>query len=67
MAAELIAYSPQLLGVGLGGLLDSGRELYDMPLVLAAMIGILAVGLVVDEALFRPLERGVLRRRGLAS
>jgi NitT/TauT family transport system permease protein len=65
MAAELIAISPQL-GLGLGQLLDSGRELADMPLALAAMIGILAVGLAVDELLFRPLERGVLRRRGLA-
>ncbi|MBO0681910.1 MAG: ABC transporter permease subunit [Candidatus Dormibacteraeota bacterium] len=66
MAAELIAISPQL-GLGLGQLLDSGRELADMPLALAAMIGILAVGLAVDELLFRPLERTVLRRRGLAS
>ena len=66
MAAELIAISPQL-GLGLGGLLDSGRQLADMPLALAAMVGILAVGLLVDEALFRPLERGVLRRRGLAT
>jgi NitT/TauT family transport system permease protein len=67
MAAELIANSPALLGLGLGQLLDQGREQADMPLALAAMIGILAVGLLVDEALFRPLERGVLRRRGLAS
>jgi NitT/TauT family transport system permease protein len=67
MAAELIANSPALLGLGLGQLLDNGRVQADMPLVLAAMVGILAVGLVVDEALFRPLERGVLRRRGLAT
>jgi NitT/TauT family transport system permease protein len=67
MAAELIVFSPALLGLGLGQMLDQGREQADMPLALAAMIGILAVGLVVDEALFRPLERGVLRRRGLAS
>jgi len=67
MAAELITYSPALLGLGLGQLLDSGRQQADMPLALAAMVGILAVGLLVDEALFRPLERGVLRRRGLAA
>ena len=67
MAAELIANSPALLGLGLGQLLDSGRQQADMPLALAAIVGILAVGLFVDEALFRPLERGVLRRRGLAS
>ena len=67
MAAELIANSPALLGLGLGQLLDSGRDQADMPLALAAMIGILGVGLVVDDVLFRPLERGVLRRRGLRS
>jgi NitT/TauT family transport system permease protein len=66
MAAELIAISPQL-GLGLGQLLDSGRTLADMSLVLAAMIAILVVGLVVDELVFRPLEQGVLRRRGIVA
>ena len=66
MAAELIAHSPQL-GLGLGQLLNDGQEQFDMPLALAAMIGILAVGLAVDEVLFRPLGRGVLRRRGLTT
>jgi NitT/TauT family transport system permease protein len=65
MAAELIAFSPQL-GLGLGQLLHDGQEALDMPLALAAMVGILGVGLAVDELLFRPLERGLLRRRGLA-
>jgi NitT/TauT family transport system permease protein len=66
MAAELIANSP-ILGLGLGQLLSDGQVQVDMPLALAAMVGILAVGLVVEEALFRPLGRSVLRRRGLAS
>jgi NitT/TauT family transport system permease protein len=66
MAAELIAISPQL-GLGLGQLLDSGRTLADMSLVLAAMIAILVVGLAVDELIFRPLEQGVLRRRGIVA
>jgi NitT/TauT family transport system permease protein len=66
MAAELIAISPQL-GLGLGQLLDSGRTLADMSLVLAAMIAILVVGLVVDELVFRPLEQSVLRRRGIVA
>src|SRR5439155_9850633 len=67
MAAELIANSPALLGLGLGQLLDSRRDQADMPLALAAMLRILGVGLVVDGVLLRPLERGVLRRRGLRS
>jgi NitT/TauT family transport system permease protein len=66
MAAELITHSP-LMGLGLGQLLNDGQVQFDMPLALAAMIGILAVGLAVDELLFRPLGRSVLRRRGLAS
>jgi NitT/TauT family transport system permease protein len=66
MAAELIAFSPQL-GLGLGQLLHDGQEAVDMPLALAAMVGILAVGLAVDELLFRPIGQSVLRRRGLAS
>jgi NitT/TauT family transport system permease protein len=65
MAAELIAFSPQL-GLGLGQLLHDGQEALDMPLAVAAMVGILGVGLAVDELLFRPIERGLLRRRGLA-
>ncbi|MEI2731197.1 MAG: ABC transporter permease [Dermatophilaceae bacterium] len=65
MAAELIAYSPQL-GPGLGQLLDTGRELSDMPLVLASVLLILFVGIGVEVTVFAPIERAVLRRRGLA-
>jgi NitT/TauT family transport system permease protein len=64
MAAELIAGSPQL-GLGLGQLLDQGRALNDMPKVLTAIFLILLVGIAVDVLLFRPLERRVLRTRGL--
>nr|WP_209648715.1 ABC transporter permease [Kibdelosporangium banguiense] len=64
MAAELIAVSPQL-GFGLGALLDNGRALNDMPMVIAAICLILLVGIGVDLLVFRPLERAVLRARGL--
>jgi len=64
MAAELIAFSPKL-GLGLGQLLDTGRQLSDMSLVLAVILVILVVGIGIDVALFSPLERRVLRRRGL--
>jgi len=64
MAAELIAISPQL-GLGLGQLLDSGRQLSDMGLVVAAIVLILAVGIAVDELVFAPLDAGIRRRRGL--
>jgi NitT/TauT family transport system permease protein len=65
MAAELIASGPAL-GLGLGQLLHNGQDALDMPLAVAAMVAILAVGLAVEELLFRPLERRLLRRRGLA-
>lgn len=65
MAAELIAFSPAL-GLGLGQLLDQGRELSDMSLVMATIIMILLVGIAVELCVFAPLERRVLRNRGLA-
>ncbi|MFE2541960.1 ABC transporter permease [Actinacidiphila glaucinigra] len=64
MAAELIATSPDL-GVGLGQLLEQGRELSDMPSVLAAILLILVVGIGIELLVFAPLERTVLRSRGL--
>jgi NitT/TauT family transport system permease protein len=64
MAAELIVSSPKL-GEGLGQLLDQGRLLSDMTLVFAGIIGILVVGIVIELCVFAPVERSVLRRRGL--
>ena len=65
MAAELITYSPRL-GLGLGQLLDTGRELSDMSLVVASILVILTVGIGIELLVFAPLERRILRRRGLA-
>ncbi|WP_016908249.1 ABC transporter permease [Streptomyces xiaopingdaonensis] len=64
MAAELIAISPEL-GVGLGQLLETGRVYQDMPLVLGAILLILLVGIGIELLLFAPMERRVLRNRGL--
>jgi len=64
MAAEIIATSPQL-GTGLGAYLEDGRSLNDMPTVIAAIVLILLVGIGVELSVFRPLERAVLRARGL--
>jgi NitT/TauT family transport system permease protein len=64
MAAELIVNSPEL-GYGLGQLLDQGRLLNDMSWVFSGILGILVVGIAVELCLFAPLERRVLRRRGL--
>jgi len=64
MAAELITQAPRL-GTGLGQLLDAGRELSDISLVFGMIVMILVVGVAIDQLLFSPVERGVLRRRGL--
>jgi NitT/TauT family transport system permease protein len=64
MAAELIATGAGI-GHGLGYLMDNGRSLSDMSLVIAVMVMILVVGIVVDELVFAPLDRGIRHRRGL--
>ena len=64
MAAELITYSPNL-GQGLGQLLNIGRELSQMSLVITSIALILAVGIAIELLVFAPLERRVLSRRGL--
>ena len=64
MAAELITYSPAL-GIGLGQLLNVGRELSQMDLVITSILLIFVVGVAIELLVFAPLERHVLRRRGL--
>lgn len=64
MAAELITQSADL-GLGLGQLLDAGRETLDMSLAVMAILLILVVGVAVDSLVLSPLTRGVNRRRGL--
>jgi len=64
MAAEIIANFPDL-GVGLGQLLENGRTASDMAMVFEAIVLILFVGIAIDLLLFSPLERWVLRSRGL--
>jgi NitT/TauT family transport system permease protein len=65
MAAEIIASSPDL-GIGLGQLLENGRTNSSMPQVFLAIFLILIVGIAVDLLIFSPVERWVLRSRGLA-
>jgi len=64
MAAELIASSPAL-GLGLGQSLENAREVQDMPGVLSTILLILLVGVGIELLIFAPMERRVLRSRGL--
>jgi NitT/TauT family transport system permease protein len=63
MAAEIISTG---LGHGLGALLSQAQDDSSIAQGLAVIILILVVGVAVEVVLFRPLERSVLRRRGLA-
>jgi NitT/TauT family transport system permease protein len=65
MAAELIAVSPQL-GPGLGQLLEQGRNNLDAGQSFAAIILIFVVGIGINAVIFAPVERRLLRSRGLA-
>ena len=66
MAAEIIAAGP-LLGVGLGAYLKNGSDFNDISAVFAAIVLILVVGIGIELLVFRPIERRVLRARGLAT
>ena len=64
MAAELVARTPEL-GLGVGQLLDLSRQNFDIAGVIAGVLTILVIGIAIELCLFAPLERRVLRRRGL--
>jgi aliphatic sulfonates family ABC transporter substrate-binding protein len=61
MSAELLSQS---MRTGVGHLLNTGRDLNDVPLVLAMILVILVLGIVVDKLFFLPVERWVARRWG---
>ena len=65
MAAEIIAVGGSI-GFGLGSMLQQSRELADLAGVLGTILLILAIGILIELLLFGPLERRMLRNRGLA-
>jgi NitT/TauT family transport system permease protein len=62
MAGEIIVQGT----IGVGGLLQTGRDLNNMSLILAIMSVIIAIGVIVDRFLFGPAESWVRSRWGLA-
>ncbi|WP_106815501.1 ABC transporter permease [Microbacterium timonense] len=64
MAAEIIAVGGTI-GFGLGSMLQQSRELADLAGVLGTIILILAIGILIELVFFGPLERRMLKRRGL--
>ncbi|MEY9893200.1 NitT/TauT family transport system permease protein [Catenulispora sp. MAP5-51] len=65
LASEIIVQSASL-GHSLGFLLKNSQDANDMSGAFAAIVLILAVGVTVNQLLFAPLERRVLKARGLA-
>ncbi|REJ04064.1 ABC transporter permease [Microbacterium bovistercoris] len=64
MAAEIITTGGSI-GFGLGTMLDQSRELADLAAVLGTIILILAIGILIELVIFGPIERRMLRSRGL--
>jgi len=64
MAAEIIA-TGGTIGFGLGSMLQQSRELADLAGVLATIIIILVIGVLIELVFFGPVERRMLKRRGL--
>ncbi|WP_224240507.1 ABC transporter permease [Hyalangium gracile] len=60
LAGELLFVSG-----GLGQLLTLGRELMDVPQVMAVMVAIIVIGVLVDRVFFQTVETRVRRRWGL--
>lgn len=60
LAGELLFVSG-----GLGQLLTLGRELMDVPQVMAVMVAIIIIGILVDRVFFQTVETRVRRRWGL--
>ena len=52
--------------LGLGFLLNIGRELNDISQVIATMLVIMVIGIVIDGLVFKKIERKVMSRWGLA-
>ncbi|MGU3646080.1 ABC transporter permease [Microbacterium sp. C23T] len=64
MAAEIIAMGGTI-GFGLGSMLQNNRDLADLAGVLGTILVILAIGVLIELVFFGPLERRMLKRRGL--
>lgn len=51
--------------LGLGFLLNAGRQLNDVSQIIGVMLIIMAIGIVIDGVIFKRLEDGVMARWGL--
>lgn len=63
---SLIQAEMIFLSLGLGQLLMMGRDLNDMSQVIAIMLLIIAIGCIVDQLVFRVIERNLQKKWGFA-
>jgi NitT/TauT family transport system permease protein len=63
LAGELLVSIAHTRSIGVE--LDTARQLFDAPRVMATMIVILIIGILVDSLFFGTVERSIARRRGL--
>lgn len=63
MAAEIYV---AIVPFGLGQLLNSGREFQNMNQVIGVMCVVIVIGLLVDKAMFSPLESRLRKKWGIA-
>lgn len=61
MAGELIYTT-----IGLGNLLETGRDLLDSGQVIAVMLLIIVIGVAIDQLVFAPFEKRIRSRWGLS-
>lgn len=64
---SLLAGELLFVSIGLGQLLQTGRELNDMSQVVAVMLMIMGVGLFFDYLIFAPLQNWLRRKWGTAA
>ena len=62
VSAELIKSA-----IGLGFLLQTARDLYDLPMVIGIMLLTITMGLLLDQCLFGVIERRIRHRWGLTA
>ncbi len=66
IAAELIFGVSSGKG-GLGWFIFENRNLLDIPAVFAGLLTVIVIGLVVENLIFRTIERNTIRKWGLHS
>ena len=66
IAAEL-AFGVSSGQVGLGRFIFENRDLLDIPAVFAGLLTVIVIGLIVENLIFRTIERNTVQKWGTQS